>query len=157
MVYSYRIKELKRAWERQHGGPLTMRDLSKATGISAPTLSRLTDLKGYVTNTRYIASLCLFFGVKPSELMMECPHPFDPPSDATPKSLNLLEFEKYKLLKLQQFENYQEQLQESEVQAWIRVVCKCGKVIKYHSEWAGEKAHCPRCGVENIICAEEIE
>jgi hypothetical protein len=38
-----------------------------------------------------------------------------------------------------------------EVQAWIRVVCDCGKVIKSPPEWAGKKGHCPRCGLEHVM------
>jgi hypothetical protein len=38
-----------------------------------------------------------------------------------------------------------------EVQAWIRVVCNCGKVIKSPPEWAGKKGHCPRCGMDHIM------
>ena len=93
MIHAYRIQELKLEWERRHSRKLSWAELAKATGISPPTLSKLNDIHGYVTNTRYIASLCLFFGVKPSELMIEVKHPFDPPSPATPESLD--KFAKY--------------------------------------------------------------
>ena len=32
-------------------------------------------------------------------------------------------------------------------QAWIRVECDCGKIIKVPPEWAGKTGHCPACGV----------
>lgn len=38
-----------------------------------------------------------------------------------------------------------------EIQAWIRVECECGKVIKVPPEWAGKKGHCPRCGAKHTM------
>jgi hypothetical protein len=43
------------------------------------------------------------------------------------------------------------QLANQEVQAWIRVPCECGKIIKVPPQWAGKRGHCPRCGVEKTM------
>lgn len=42
-----------------------------------------------------------------------------------------------------------------EVQAWIRIECQCGKVIKSPPEWAGKQGNCPRCGTENVMPTAE--
>ena len=47
------------------------------------------------------------------------------------------------------------QTANAELEAWIRVVCKCGKVIKSPPEWAGKIGHCPRCGVEQVMPTAE--
>lgn len=75
-MHSYRLKELTASWEREQGRRLPVKELAEATGISRPTLSKMTDPKGYVTNTRHIEALCRFFKVTPNDLMF-----FDPPLD----------------------------------------------------------------------------
>jgi len=73
-MHIYRLRELMVAWERENGRRLSIKKLAEETGISAPTLSKMTSPDGYVTNTRHIESLCRFFNVTPNDLML-----FEPP------------------------------------------------------------------------------
>ena len=73
-MHTFRIKELMANWEREHGRRLSVKELAEGTGISSPTISKMTDPKGYVTNSGNIEAMCRFFKVTPNELMF-----FDPP------------------------------------------------------------------------------
>ena len=66
-MHTYRLRELIAAWERENGRRLSVKKLAEETGISAPTLSKMTSPKGYVTNTRHIEALCRFSQVTPNE------------------------------------------------------------------------------------------
>ncbi len=73
-LHSFRIRELLAEKSRKEGRRISMKDLAAATGITPQVLSKMNDVKGYVTNTRYVEELCRFFGVTPAELFV-----FNPP------------------------------------------------------------------------------
>ena len=52
---------------------ITYADISRATGISKPTLSKIASKRGYVTNTRIIEKLCNYFECGCNDLMTIIP------------------------------------------------------------------------------------
>lgn len=52
--------------ERRH---ITLNEVSKETGISRPTLTRVVNVPGYNTNTDTIEALCRYFECTPGELL----------------------------------------------------------------------------------------
>ena len=48
---------------------ITMKEVSKETGISKATLSRIVNIPGYNTNTDTIDALCDYFGCRVDELV----------------------------------------------------------------------------------------
>ena len=72
-MHTFRIKELVAAWERTHGRRLHLKELAERTGIASYTLCRMMRPSGYVTNTRYVETLCRFFEVTPNDLMFFSP------------------------------------------------------------------------------------
>lgn len=48
---------------------ITVSDVSKETGISRATLTRIANIPGYNTNTDTLNSLCRYFGCAPGELL----------------------------------------------------------------------------------------
>lgn len=52
--------------ERRH---ITLNEVSKETGISRPTLTRVVNVPGYNTNTDTIDALCRYFECTPGELL----------------------------------------------------------------------------------------
>lgn len=78
-MHTMRIKALMEEQSQRRGRRLSLKEVSERTGISSTVLSKMTDPKGYVTNTRYIEALCRFFGVMPNDLFV-----FNPPIDLSP-------------------------------------------------------------------------
>ena len=52
--------------ERRH---ITLNEVSRETGISRPTLTRIVNIPGYKTNTDTIDALCRYFECTPGELL----------------------------------------------------------------------------------------
>ena len=52
---------------------ITLNDVSEATGISRPTLTRIANIAGYNTNTDTIDALCGYFKCEPGELLQRVP------------------------------------------------------------------------------------
>jgi DNA-binding Xre family transcriptional regulator len=73
-MHYVRLKALMAEWEAGHKQRLTVQQVAAATKIAPQTLSNMSRPSGYVSNTRYVESLCRFFGVTPNELFV-----FDPP------------------------------------------------------------------------------
>ena len=48
---------------------ITLKEVSQKTGLSQPTLSRVSNIPGYNTNTDTINALCKFFKCTPGELL----------------------------------------------------------------------------------------
>jgi len=48
---------------------VTLNEVSEATGISRPTLTRIANIHGYNTNTDTIDTLCRYFKCTPCELL----------------------------------------------------------------------------------------
>ncbi|WP_111745671.1 helix-turn-helix domain-containing protein [Salinisphaera orenii] len=48
---------------------ITLNDVSQATGISRPTLTRIANTPGYNTNTDAINALCKYFECLPGDLL----------------------------------------------------------------------------------------
>ena len=48
---------------------ISLLDVSKETGLSRPTLSRLANTPGYRTNTETIDVLCRYFRCQPGDLL----------------------------------------------------------------------------------------
>lgn len=69
----FRLKELIAEKEFQEGRRVTLEEISKATGIHRVTLSRLSNQKGYVTNTDILDKLCAFFKVNTSDVALYIP------------------------------------------------------------------------------------
>jgi len=72
-MHGFRIRSLIEEWEFRHGRRLSLQELSQATAIKAQTLSAMSNPQGYTTNSRYIETLCRFFGVTPNDLFKFCP------------------------------------------------------------------------------------
>jgi putative transcriptional regulator len=49
---------------------ITISDVCEATGLSRPTLSRISNVPGYVTSTDTIERLCRYFRCAPGELLV---------------------------------------------------------------------------------------
>ncbi len=70
----YRLKELIADKEFQEDRRITMDEITQATGISRPTLSRIANTKGYSTTTDILDKLCNYFECRLDQLaeyMME--------------------------------------------------------------------------------------
>ena len=48
---------------------ITLNKVSEKMGISRPTLTRISNVPGYYTNTDTISSLCDYFEIEPGELL----------------------------------------------------------------------------------------
>ncbi|HLR17495.1 MAG TPA: helix-turn-helix transcriptional regulator [Alcanivoracaceae bacterium] len=64
----FRLKELVAEKEFQEGRNITYEEISRETGIHRTTLSRIANIKGYVTNTDVLDKLCAYFGVNTNEV-----------------------------------------------------------------------------------------
>lgn len=49
---------------------ITISDVCAETGLSRPTVSRLSNVPGYVTSTDTIETLCRYFGCQPGALLI---------------------------------------------------------------------------------------
>lgn len=65
----FKLQELIANKQFKEGQRVTLIELSKATGISRVTLSKMVNQRGYSTVTDNIDKLCSFFGCDVSELM----------------------------------------------------------------------------------------
>ena len=54
----------------REGRRITLDDVSSETGISRPTVGRLSSTPGYVTTTDTVEALCRYFECTPCELMV---------------------------------------------------------------------------------------
>jgi len=48
---------------------ITISDVCAETGLSRPTISRISNVPGYVTTTDTVEVLCRYFGCTPGELL----------------------------------------------------------------------------------------
>lgn len=64
----FRLKELVAEKEFQEGRNITYEEIARETGIHRTTLSRIANIKGYVTNTDVLDKLCAYFGVNTNEV-----------------------------------------------------------------------------------------
>ena len=55
----------------KEGRRITLNEVSEETGISRPTLTRISNVPGYNTNTETIGALCDYFEIEPGELLMK--------------------------------------------------------------------------------------
>ena len=53
----------------KEGRRITLNEVSDETGISRPTLTRISNVPGY--NTETISALCDYFEIEPGELLMK--------------------------------------------------------------------------------------
>jgi putative transcriptional regulator len=53
----------------KEGRRITLNEVSEAPGISRPTLTRISNVPGYNTNTDTISALCDYFEIEPGELL----------------------------------------------------------------------------------------
>lgn len=53
----------------QERNRITLSDVSKKTGISRATLTRISNIPGYNTNTDTLNTLCRYFDCTPGELL----------------------------------------------------------------------------------------
>ena len=53
----------------KEGRRITLNEVSEETGISRPTLTRISNVPGYNTNTDTISALCDYFEIEPGELL----------------------------------------------------------------------------------------
>lgn len=49
---------------------ITINDVCAETGLSRPTVSRLSNVPGYVTTTDTVETLCRYFGCTPGDLLV---------------------------------------------------------------------------------------
>lgn len=72
MAIRYRLPELMRAWEQQHGeapGSLTFRRLAQLINLSPDTLNRIANQRVTRIDHETIEKLCAFFTCTLPELM----------------------------------------------------------------------------------------
>ena len=53
----------------REGRRITLNEVSKETGIPRTTLTRISNVPGYNTNTETISALCDYFEIEPEELL----------------------------------------------------------------------------------------
>ena len=80
-MIKYNLKALISDKEFRNDKKITYEEISKSTGISRQTLSKIASRKGYKTSSEIIEKLCKYFNVTPDELMTIIP---DPPETETP-------------------------------------------------------------------------
>jgi len=67
-VIRYRIKELIADRAFRLGRIVTMDEVARETGLHRMTLSRMANIRGYVTRTDILDKLCEYFGCRLEEL-----------------------------------------------------------------------------------------
>ena len=80
-MIKYNLKALISDKEFRNDKKITYEEISKSTGISRQTLSKIASRKGYKTSSEIIEKLCKYFNVTPDEFMTIIP---DPPESETP-------------------------------------------------------------------------
>lgn len=69
----YRIKELIADRAFRLGRVITMEEVARDTGLHRMTLSRMANIRGYVTRTDILDKLCEYFGCRLEELAQHIP------------------------------------------------------------------------------------
>lgn len=65
----YRFKERLADREFVEGRRITLDEVSRETGISRPTLTRITNQQGYSTSTEILEKLCKYFDCQICDLV----------------------------------------------------------------------------------------
>ena len=80
----FRLAELMADMQFKLGRRLTLIEVAEATGINRMTLSRMTNVRGYVTTTDTVERLCRYFGCTVGEVAVyvEAPEGAAPISEA---------------------------------------------------------------------------
>lgn len=81
-VIRYRLKELIADRSFRLGRIVTMEEVARETGLHRMTLSRMANIRGYVTRTDILDKLCEFFGCRLEELAQHVPSDQVPESEA---------------------------------------------------------------------------
>ena len=69
----YRLKELIADRAFRLGRIVTMDEVARETGLHRMTLSRMANIRGYVTRTDILDKLCEYFGCRLEELAQHIP------------------------------------------------------------------------------------
>lgn len=69
----FRLRELISDEEFRTGKRITFGSIASATGIKQPTLSRISNVRGYNTTTDNLDKLCKYFGCKVNDLVEYVP------------------------------------------------------------------------------------
>jgi len=77
-VIRYRLKELIADRAFRLGRIVTMDEVARETGLHRMTLSRMANIRGYVTRTDILDKLCEYFGCRLEELAQHIPSPDAP-------------------------------------------------------------------------------
>ena len=72
-VIRYRLKELIADRSFRFGRIVTMEEVARETGLHRMTLSRMANIRGYVTRTDILDKLCEYFECKIEELAQHIP------------------------------------------------------------------------------------
>jgi len=70
--HQYQKRAFKQALDEKsfkEGRRITLNEVSDETGISRPTLTRISNVPGYNTNTETISALCDYFEIESGELL----------------------------------------------------------------------------------------
>ena len=73
----FRLAELMADMQFKLGRRLTLIEVAEATGINRMTLSRMTNVRGYVTTTDTVERLCRYFGCTVGEVAVYVEAPVD--------------------------------------------------------------------------------
>ena len=68
-MIKYNLKALKADKEFTENRRISLKEISEATGISYPTLSKIANHRGYDTAVSNIEKLCLYFGCTPEKFI----------------------------------------------------------------------------------------
>ena len=71
----YRLRERIADREFAVGRRITLEEVAVATGISRPTLTRISNQRGYSTSTDVLAKLCAYFRCQIADLVEYVPDP----------------------------------------------------------------------------------
>ena len=69
----YRLKERISDKEFAEGRRITLEEVASATGISRPTLTRISGQRGYSTSTDVLGKLCAYFRCQIADLVEYVP------------------------------------------------------------------------------------
>jgi putative transcriptional regulator len=78
LVIRYRLKELIADRAFRLGRIVTMDEVARETGLHRMTLSRMANIRGYVTRTDILDKLCEYFGCRLEELAQHIPSSEEP-------------------------------------------------------------------------------
>ena len=78
----YRLKELIADRAFRLGRIVTMDEVARETGLHRMTLSRMANIRGYVTRTDILDKLCEYFGCRLEELAQHIPSEHAPTEPA---------------------------------------------------------------------------